>query len=160
MAAADQVSRRSRMSKVAPMSAPGSTGERQENLDAIVSFAGGGQRRRLFRRLDTLPIKWATGDLPEECRFLLNTHSSSHDDFSRSVKEILQPSRPRCGRSELEPKVVPRPLPSFISSSTTSGSQVHSMSRDRMAGSARGGVAVSLHAHCSSSVATSTPVSR
>ena len=55
------------------MSAPGPTGERQEHLDAIVSFAGAGQRRRLFRGLDILTIKWATGDLPEECRFLLNT---------------------------------------------------------------------------------------
>ena len=31
--------------------------------------------RRLFRELDILTIKWATGDLPEECRFLLNTHT-------------------------------------------------------------------------------------
>ena len=52
---------------------PGATRERQEHLDAIVSFAGGGQRRRLFRGIDILTIKWATGDLPEECRFLLNT---------------------------------------------------------------------------------------
>ena len=59
--------------KLAPMSAPGPTGERQEHLDAIVSFAGAGRRRRLFRGLDILTIKWATGDLPEECRFLLNT---------------------------------------------------------------------------------------
>ena len=56
--------------KLSPMSA---TGERQEHLDAIVSFSGAGQRRRLFRGLDILTIKWATGDLPEECRFLLNT---------------------------------------------------------------------------------------
>ena len=56
--------------KLSPMSAPGPTG----NLDAIVAFAGAGQRRRLFRRLDILTIKWATGDLPEECRFLLDTH--------------------------------------------------------------------------------------
>ena len=27
----------------------------------------------MFRGLDVLAIKWATGDLPEECRFLLNT---------------------------------------------------------------------------------------
>ena len=53
------------------MSAPGPAG--QEHLDAIVSFTGAGQRRRLFRGLDILTIKWATGDLPEECRFLLNT---------------------------------------------------------------------------------------
>ena len=45
------------------MSALGHTGERQEHLDAIVSFAG----------IDILTIKWATGHLPEECRFLLNT---------------------------------------------------------------------------------------
>ena len=59
--------------KLSPLSAPGPTGERQEHLDAIVSFAGAGQRRRLFRGLEILTIKWATGDLREECRFLLNT---------------------------------------------------------------------------------------
>ena len=66
---------RSKLSHVksSPMSAPGPTGERQEHLDAIVSFAGAGQTRRLFRGLDILTIKWATGDLLEECRFLLNT---------------------------------------------------------------------------------------
>ena len=31
------------------------------------------RRGRLFRELDILTIKWATGDLLEECRFLLNT---------------------------------------------------------------------------------------
>ena len=46
--------------KLSPMSAPGPTGERKE-------------RRRLFWGLDILTIKWAIGDLPEECRFLLNT---------------------------------------------------------------------------------------
>ena len=55
------------------MGAPGPTGERQEHLDAIVSFAEAGQRRSLFREHDILAIKWATGDLPEECRFLLHT---------------------------------------------------------------------------------------
>ena len=40
--------------KLAPMGAPGPTGERQERLDAAVSFAGVGQRRRLFRGLDVL----------------------------------------------------------------------------------------------------------
>ena len=39
------------------MNAFGLTGERQEHLDAIVSFAGTGQRRRLFRSLDILTIK-------------------------------------------------------------------------------------------------------
>ena len=59
--------------KLAPMSAPGPTSERQEHLDAIVSFAGAGQRRRLFPGLDILTLKRATGDLPEECRFFPNT---------------------------------------------------------------------------------------
>ena len=27
----------------------------------------------MFRVLDVLTVKWATGDLPEECRFQLNT---------------------------------------------------------------------------------------
>ena len=40
---------------------------------SIVSFPGDGQKRPLFWGLDILTIKWATGDLPEECRFLLNT---------------------------------------------------------------------------------------
>ena len=39
---------------LASMSVPRSTGERQEHLDAIVSFAGARQRRRLFRGLDIL----------------------------------------------------------------------------------------------------------
>ena len=55
------------------MSVPGPTGDRQEHLGAVVSFVGAGQRRRLFRGPGILTIKWATGDLPEECRFLLNT---------------------------------------------------------------------------------------
>ena len=55
------------------MRAPGPTGNRQEHLDAIVSFAGAGQRRRPFRDLNVRTIKWAMGDLPEECRFLFNT---------------------------------------------------------------------------------------
>ena len=55
------------------MSAPDPTGERQEHLDAVISFAGAGQKRRMFRVLDILRVKWATWDLPEECRFLLNT---------------------------------------------------------------------------------------
>ena len=55
------------------MSAPGPTGEGQEHLGAIVSFTGAGQRRRPFRGLDILTSKWAGRDLPEECRFLLNT---------------------------------------------------------------------------------------
>ena len=42
-------------------------------MDAIVAFAGAGQRRRMFRVLDDLTVKCATGDLPEKYRFLVNT---------------------------------------------------------------------------------------
>ena len=42
---------------LSPMSAPGPTGERQEHLDAVVSFAGAGQKRRLFRGLDIIKLK-------------------------------------------------------------------------------------------------------
>ena len=55
------------------MSTPSPTGERQEHLDAIISFAGAGQERRLFRFLDILSVKLATGEVSEECRSQLNT---------------------------------------------------------------------------------------
>ena len=58
--------------KLSPTSAPGPTGDRQEHLDAPVSFAGTGQRRRLFWSLDILTIKWH-GRPPGSLRFLLNT---------------------------------------------------------------------------------------
>ena len=45
--------------KLSP-SALGPTGERQEHLDARVSFAGASQKRRLFRGFDIFMIKWAT----------------------------------------------------------------------------------------------------
>ena len=48
--------------KLAPTSAPGPSGERQEHLDATFPFAGAGHRR-MFRVLDVLTVKWATGDL-------------------------------------------------------------------------------------------------
>ena len=73
--------------KLSPMSAPGPTGERQEHLDAVVSFAGAGQRRRLFRGLDILTIKWAIGDLLE-CCFLLNTQLM----FVKNDKDRLRSS--------------------------------------------------------------------
>ena len=41
--------------------------------DAIIAFAGAGQKRRLFRILDILTVEWVTGDIPEAFRFLLNT---------------------------------------------------------------------------------------
>ena len=47
-------------------------GEKQEHLDAVVAFTFAGKRRRMFRVLDIFAAKRATGDLPEECRFLLH----------------------------------------------------------------------------------------
>ena len=38
---------------------PWAMGERQEHLDAVVAFVGAGQRRRMFRVLDILTVKWA-----------------------------------------------------------------------------------------------------
>ena len=54
------------------MSAFGFAGVRQEHLDAVVAFAGAWQRKRMCGVLDALTVVWATGDLPEECRFLRN----------------------------------------------------------------------------------------
>ena len=68
--------------------APGATGERQEHLDAIDSFAGAGQRRHLFRGLDILTIKWASGDLLEECRFLLNAQPIFLKEEDPTPKQI------------------------------------------------------------------------
>ena len=57
--------------KLSPVSALVLLANGRNTLDAIVSFAGAGLRRRLFHGLDILTIKCAAGD-PEECRFLLN----------------------------------------------------------------------------------------
>ena len=38
-----------------------------------MAFAGAGQRSRVFGVLQVLTVKWATGDLPEECQFFLDT---------------------------------------------------------------------------------------
>ena len=58
--------------KLSPVSAPGPTGNRQEHLDAIVSFAGAGQRRRGLDILRSsgpwetwFPAQY-TADAPEE----------------------------------------------------------------------------------------------
>ena len=59
--------------RMAPMCAAGPSGERQEHLDDIIKFAGISQRRRLFRAIDELTVRWAIGDLPGTCRWLLNT---------------------------------------------------------------------------------------
>ena len=44
---------------LSPVSSPGPTVEREEQLDAIVSFAGAG-RWRMFWGLDILTIMWVT----------------------------------------------------------------------------------------------------
>ena len=55
--------------RIALMCAAGPSGERQEHLDDIVKFAGVSQRRRLFKAIDDLTIKWAIGSLPDQCRW-------------------------------------------------------------------------------------------
>ena len=76
-----------------------SFGERQEHLDAIVSFAGAGQKGRLFRCLDILTIKWATGDLLLDARLMfLKTEKDptskqfDDDEWIRSLTEAQQVS--------------------------------------------------------------------
>ena len=60
---------------MAPLSAPGPTGERQEHLDDCLEGAGVSHRRRLTRCLDDLTVAWATNTLPPTCRWLLNTQA-------------------------------------------------------------------------------------
>eukprot|EP00973_Karenia_brevis_P063539 8829687-Karenia_brevis.AAC.1 len=58
---------------LAPWSAPGPTGDRQEHLDDMLSNAGASQKRRLKRDLDELTVRWAVNKLPSTCRWLPNT---------------------------------------------------------------------------------------
>ena len=75
--------------KLAPMRAPGATGERQEHLDAVIPFAGAGQRRRLFRGLDILTIKWAGRPLQ---KYLMTM------EWIRSLAEAQEITAGRPGR--------------------------------------------------------------
>ena len=59
--------------KLAPWSAAGPTGDRQEHLDAMMRASSATQRRRLTRALDELAVRWATNQLPASCRWMLNT---------------------------------------------------------------------------------------
>ena len=59
--------------KLAPVSAPGPTGERQEHLDANIAFAGHVQRRRFFRVHDILTVKCAFKDIRKTASFFLDT---------------------------------------------------------------------------------------
>ena len=61
------------MSKLAPIVLQALQASVRNTWMLSFFFAGAGQRRRLFRVLDILMVKWTTGDLPEDCRFLFNT---------------------------------------------------------------------------------------
>ncbi len=59
--------------RLAPLSAPGPSGDRQEHLDDVLNCAGVSCRRKLTRCLDELTVRWASNKLPATCRWLLNT---------------------------------------------------------------------------------------
>ena len=69
--------------RLAPMCAAGPSGERQEH--DIVKFASASSRRRLFKAIDDLTVRWAIGGLPAECRWRLNTQVM----FLQKAKEPL-----------------------------------------------------------------------
>ena len=83
------------------MSAPGPTGERQEHLDAIVAFAGAGQRRRLFRHSDnqvgdrrlagglSLLAQYAV-DVPERRTGTRPRKQFDDDEWTRSLAEAQE----------------------------------------------------------------------
>ena len=72
--------------KLAPNSGPEPTGEGKEHLDAVVAFAGVGQRRRLFTVLDVLTVKWATRDLPEECQRGAHVLEERKGTYNKAVR--------------------------------------------------------------------------
>ena len=59
--------------RLPPLPAPGPTGERLVHLENVMSCTTIGVKRRFKRALDTLTVRWATGSLPDQCRWLLNT---------------------------------------------------------------------------------------
>ena len=59
--------------RLAALSAPGPSADKQEHLDDIMHGAGPAQKRRLVKAMDELTFRWATNTLPEACRWLLNT---------------------------------------------------------------------------------------
>ena len=75
--------------ELSPTSAPGLTGERQENLDAVVSLAGAAEETPVSV-IDILTIKWATGDLPDECRFLLDAKLMFFEERERPDLEAVR----------------------------------------------------------------------
>ena len=78
--------------KLSPMSALGPICERQEHLDAVVSFAGCDQRRRLFRGFDILTIKWANGRLAGRVPMFLKKEKGP---TSKQLEVTTDPRRPR-----------------------------------------------------------------
>jgi len=59
--------------RLPPLSAPGPSGERPEHLEDILNSTHTSAKRKLLRALDKLTVRWATGSLPDTCRWLLNT---------------------------------------------------------------------------------------
>lgn len=59
--------------KLAPLSAPGPSGDRQEYLDDMLNGCGARSRRRLIRARDSLTVCWATNNLLECCAWMHNT---------------------------------------------------------------------------------------
>ena len=107
----------------APLFVPGSAGERQEHLDSITAFLGTGQRRSLFRALDTF------------CGFLLNAqlmfltrefeHTGKHlddhlwirflmeDEVMFFISEAALTPEPRQGHAEADPSGSSKSLDAF-----------------------------------------------
>ena len=85
--------------KLAPMSAPGRSGERQEHLDAIIAFAGAGQRR-LFTFLDTLTVMCFV--LSTQLLFLKTEKDPTVDSISHRSEGVKCVSRRLLALSEGE----------------------------------------------------------
>ena len=67
-------------------SARGPTGQMQQHSNAVVAFAVPGRGGECLEVLDVLTVKWATGDLPEECRFLVDTQLLFQKEKEPSTK--------------------------------------------------------------------------
>ena len=63
------------MVKLSLWLATGPSGDCQEQLSDMMRGGGARTRRRLQRALDDLTVRWALNDLPDACRWLLNTQA-------------------------------------------------------------------------------------
>ena len=63
------------------LASPGPAGERQEHLHSITAFLGTGQRRLLFRALDTFTVRWET----ERSCFLRVPVERATDDLDKGT---------------------------------------------------------------------------